>query len=83
MVNAADGVLGIEWIDGSSVRCLLPGGAEEEEEIIDQGIENKEDTAADDLADPLKRYGISVGECNYESSKKKNFSFKMFMHQMI
>ncbi|KAL1729171.1 kinase-like domain-containing protein, partial [Schizophyllum commune] len=30
MVDAADGVLGIEWIDGMSVRKLLPGGAEDE-----------------------------------------------------
>ncbi|KIJ67338.1 hypothetical protein HYDPIDRAFT_84105, partial [Hydnomerulius pinastri MD-312] len=34
MVDAAEGVLGIEWIDGKSVRALLPGGAEGEEDTL-------------------------------------------------
>ncbi|KIM51686.1 hypothetical protein SCLCIDRAFT_1224240 [Scleroderma citrinum Foug A] len=32
MVDAAEGVLGLEWIDGKTVRVLLPGGAEEEDQ---------------------------------------------------
>lgn len=32
MVDAAEGVLGLEWIDGKTVRILLPGGAEEEDQ---------------------------------------------------
>ena len=37
MVDATEGILGIEWIDGKSVRFLLGGGAEDEEEIIEDG----------------------------------------------
>ena len=33
MVDAVEGVLGIEWIDGASVRVLLGGGAEGEVEV--------------------------------------------------
>ncbi|CAK5265444.1 unnamed protein product, partial [Mycena citricolor] len=36
MVDAPEGVLGIEWIDGSSVRRLLPGGAGEDENDTDE-----------------------------------------------
>lgn len=32
LVDAAEGVIGFEWIDGKSVRALLGGGAEGEEE---------------------------------------------------
>ncbi|KAF8882237.1 kinase-like domain-containing protein [Infundibulicybe gibba] len=32
MVDLAEGVLGMEWIDGKSVRRLLPGGADDEGE---------------------------------------------------
>ncbi|KAF9557917.1 hypothetical protein CPC08DRAFT_736584 [Agrocybe pediades] len=32
MVDASEGLLGIEWIDGQSVKKLLPSGAQEEEE---------------------------------------------------
>ena len=35
MVDATQGILGIEWIDGRSVRFLLGGG--EEEEIVEEG----------------------------------------------
>ncbi|KAG6337194.1 hypothetical protein ID866_1908 [Astraeus odoratus] len=33
MIDAAEGVLGLEWIDGKVVRVLLPGGAEEEDPV--------------------------------------------------
>ncbi|TFK38525.1 hypothetical protein BDQ12DRAFT_605628, partial [Crucibulum laeve] len=55
MVDAADGVLGIEWIEGKSVRKLLPGGAEEEEEELENEQEN-----LDEEEDPLREYDISV-----------------------
>ncbi|KAI0357139.1 hypothetical protein OH77DRAFT_1476593 [Trametes cingulata] len=57
MVDATEGVLGIEWIDGKSVRVLLGGGAEGEEEAE----EDDTDFDADDLIeeDPLQEYGVT------------------------
>jgi len=54
MVDAAEGVIGIEWIEGKNVRSLLPGGVEEEVETEDNLDENED---ADE--DPLLTYGIS------------------------
>ncbi|KAM6499412.1 Protein kinase-like domain containing protein [Amanita muscaria] len=54
MVDATEGVLGIGWIDGQSVRRLLPGGAEEEESSADE-------TVSDDN-DPLGEYGITIDQ---------------------
>jgi len=48
MVDAVEGVLGIEWIHGQSVRKLLPGGAGEDE-----------DESEDDV-DLLNEYDISL-----------------------
>lgn len=56
MVDAAAGVLGIEWIEGQSVRRLLPGGAEEEGE--EEDIHDDLDV---DLEDALHEYGITTG----------------------
>lgn len=55
MVDAAEGVLGIEWIEGKSVRRLLPGGAEEENEVLDEA----QDVTEEEI-DPLKDFGVSV-----------------------
>ncbi|KAG6853803.1 hypothetical protein C0991_001253 [Blastosporella zonata] len=52
MVDASAGAIGIEWIEGKSVRCLLPGGAEGE-------ADDQEETELDD-DEPLKEFGISV-----------------------
>ncbi|KAG1858556.1 kinase-like domain-containing protein [Suillus subluteus] len=56
MVDVNEGVLGIEWIDGKSVRQLLPGGAELEDiselEEVDEIYENGP-------ADPIADYGVS------------------------
>ncbi|KAI0808227.1 hypothetical protein C8Q74DRAFT_1363633 [Fomes fomentarius] len=54
MVDAPSGMLGIEWIDGKSVRFLLGGGAEGEEM-------QEEDSDENDLQeeDPLQEYGVS------------------------
>ncbi|KAJ7151693.1 hypothetical protein C8R46DRAFT_1122831 [Mycena filopes] len=49
------GVLGIEWIEGQSVRRLLPGGAGEEDE--DESTDSEDEAEAIDL---LKEYVISV-----------------------
>ena len=54
MVDASEGILGIEWIDGKSVRKLLPGGAEDEEE-------EESDEVLEEIDEPLKEYGISIG----------------------
>ena len=62
MVDAVEGVLGIEWIDGKSVRFLLGGGAEDEEEVVedaDAPEAEEEDAAAEE--DLLKEYGVSAG----------------------
>ena len=70
MVDAAAGVLGIEWIDGSSVRFLLGGGAEDEIEVeLDVLDPEPESTEAPDHYDALKEYEISQGE----SASKGNY----------
>ncbi|KAF7340218.1 Bud32 protein kinase [Mycena venus] len=51
MVDAVEGVLGIEWIHGQSVRKLLPGGGEEDEE---------ESEDSEPPVDLLNVYEISV-----------------------
>ncbi len=54
MVDASEGILGIEWIDGSSVNHLLPSGAEEDvdgDEAVPTGLR----------AYTLEDYGISAG----------------------
>lgn len=40
MVDAAEGILGLEWIDGESVRRLLPGevGEGEEDALGEYGV---------------------------------------------
>ena len=56
MLDAAEGLLGIEWIDGCAVKYLLPGGAEE-------GGNDHKDTPAEEhgSAEYLQReYGVSV-----------------------
>jgi TP53 regulating kinase-like protein len=54
MVDASAGVIGIEWIEGKSVRHLLPGGAEGE---LDKP--QIDDDASEEEDDPLLEYGIS------------------------
>lgn len=55
-VHADSGVLGIEWIDGSSVRKVLGGGAEGEEESDELEIEQEEDEEVDVLKE---MYGLT------------------------
>ena len=60
MVDAADGVLGIEWIDGMSVRKLLPGGAEDEGADFVEEVDEEEEE--EEAPDPLIEFGLTVGE---------------------
>ncbi len=60
MVDAVEGVLGIEWIDGKSVRFLLGGGAEGEEEMAEDEESVGEEEVIEE--DPLLEYGVSHGE---------------------
>ncbi|OCH86930.1 hypothetical protein OBBRIDRAFT_814355 [Obba rivulosa] len=64
MVDAAEGVLALEWIDGKSVRFLLGGGAEgEEEEAADSEDSDVAEAAAqEDDTDPLSEYGATQDE---------------------
>ena len=61
MVDAAEGVLGIEWIDGKSVRFLLGGGAEGEVEVEDDSEDVQDDVVVEE-EEPFKEYGITQGE---------------------
>lgn len=61
MVDAAQGVLGIEWIDGKSVRFLL-GGGEENEEILEEGDVDEPESEDATEEDTLSEYGVSKGE---------------------
>ncbi|RPD60737.1 hypothetical protein L227DRAFT_501231 [Lentinus tigrinus ALCF2SS1-6] len=59
MVDAPEGILGIEWIDGKSVRFLLGGGAEGEEEIVEDATDEPEEGDLPPEEDQLQEYGIS------------------------
>jgi len=52
MVDAVEGVLGIEWIHGQSVRKLVPGGAEEDED--------ESEDSEPEAVDLLDEYEIAV-----------------------
>lgn len=55
MVDAGNGILGLEWIDGLSVRKVLPGSDEAEEEYEDDDQAEEKELAT------LKQYNISTG----------------------
>jgi len=72
MVDAQEGILGLEWIEGKSVRLLLPAVGEEEnaekdefdfEYDADKSYNSDTDTTGvslpDSDVDPLEEYGIS------------------------
>ncbi|KAJ6498053.1 kinase-like domain-containing protein [Mycena vitilis] len=52
MVDAVEGVLGIDWIDGQSVRRLLPGGTGDEDE------DEESEELVPQATDALTEYGI-------------------------
>lgn len=60
MVDAAEGILGLEWINGESVRVLLGGGEEGEDE------NESEDDGSEEISDRLKEeFGYSPGLSEY------------------
>jgi len=67
MVDASEGVLGIEWIEGKSVRVLLGGGDEDDiveesnepEETEDEDIDSPESTNTEDQ---LQEFGVTQSE---------------------
>lgn len=64
MVDTTEGVLGVEWIEGKSVRMLLGGGAEGEEEQLLDFEENPDDTNDGESVshvDPLDEYQVTIG----------------------
>jgi TP53 regulating kinase-like protein len=60
-VDAANGVLGIEWVNGRSVRYLLGSGDEGEEG--EEADSNEDEIVADE--DPLVEYGVSKGKTSH------------------
>lgn len=64
MVDASEGVLGLQWIDGQSVRFLLGGGAEGEEV---EEVSADEDLSVEEIdeEDPLAEYEISPGTSSF------------------
>ena len=67
MVDATEGVLGIEWIEGKNIRMLLGGGAEGEEEQLLESEESTDDNTTDASGesvshiDPLDEYQVTIG----------------------
>jgi len=66
MVDASEGVLGIEWIEGRSVRMLLGGGAEgEDEQVLDSEdfSDDTTDVSGESVShvDPLDEYQATIG----------------------
>jgi hypothetical protein len=57
MVDANAGVLGIEWIEGRTVRTLLPGA-----DVEDEDTSSKEDPGGSGPPNTLSGYGISQGQ---------------------
>lgn len=57
MVDAVEGLIAIEWIEGHTVRSLLGGG--EENELDDH--EDSDDAEAADIEDVLSAYGLTQG----------------------
>ncbi|KAL0947969.1 hypothetical protein HGRIS_010595 [Hohenbuehelia grisea] len=56
MVDSAEGVLCIEWIDGQSVRKLLPGGEEEEE--LDDATDLTGESSQNAAVSSLRGYDV-------------------------
>ena len=61
VVDVQRGVLGIEWIDGWSVRQVLGGGQEEDELPGENDEENQEEGEVDEAEVVLERVGVSQG----------------------
>jgi len=60
-VDAIEGLLGIEWIEGKSIKYLLPSGAQEEFDEDEDGDGIDLDDASHVMDEyPLKEFGIST-----------------------
>lgn len=59
LVDVREGVLGIEWIEGSSVRALLGGGADDEDEGEETEVEVETETEEAAAEDALNKYGVT------------------------
>lgn len=55
-VDVANGVLGIEWVNGKSVRFLLGSGDEDEDAEGDEDV----------VEDSLIEYGVSKGTLSHD-----------------
>ena len=60
-VDAIEGLLGIEWIEGKSIKYLLPSGAQEELDEDGDEVDLDDTSSLVSDEDPLKEFGISVG----------------------
>ncbi|EPQ53115.1 TP53-regulating kinase-like protein, partial [Gloeophyllum trabeum ATCC 11539] len=61
LVDAAEGVIGFEWIDGKSVRALLGGGAEGEEESEWSEDLSQDEPIAEETVHELHMIGEEIG----------------------
>ncbi len=59
MVDTQEGVLGIQWIEGQSVRFLLGGGAEGEVEDDESSEALSDEQTSEE--DPLSEFKVSQG----------------------
>ena len=61
MVDASEGVLGIEWIEGPSVRALLGGGDDSDEVGESESEVENADGLLDELSpeDQLREFGLT------------------------
>jgi TP53 regulating kinase-like protein len=74
IVDVKQGVLGLEWIDGWSVRELLGGGQEDDETAFDDDATVEDDEIADEegLADEMSIAALGIAEGS--SSLKLTFA---------
>lgn len=61
-VDLAQGVLGMEWVEGWSVREVLGGGQDGDELPDDEETETSEEESAEDIEEMLRRKGVDPGE---------------------
>jgi hypothetical protein len=69
VVDLKSGVLGVEWIDGWSVREVLGGGQEDDglPEVDEEEEAEEEEEEEEDIAELLAQKGVSEGTERYSS----------------
>lgn len=69
LVDATQGLLGLEFIDGKSVRQILPG-ADDDDEIVEEGVVGEEQKGeevidiseeSETLLDSIQEFGVNHG----------------------